>query len=131
MEALCIELSSKHARVIRENFAQMSLPPAAFQVRVQDVFTSLPQLAAANRQFDLILADPPYGEKNLGQRSASFAQRLLDNPNLKDVLTGSGLFVLGHARRDTLTMPQAWKQTKLLKHGDSMVRFLEKEIPRP
>jgi len=129
--ALCIELSSKHARVIRENLRQVGLPTAAFQVRVQDVFTSLPQLAAANRQFDLIIADPPYGEKNLGRRSVSFAQRLLDDPNVKDVLIDSGLFVLGYARRDTLDIPPRWKQTKLLKHGDSMVIFLEKKIPCP
>jgi 16S rRNA G966 N2-methylase RsmD len=101
----------------------------SFQVRVQDVFTSLPQLSAASRQFDLILADPPFGEKNLGRRSDSFAQRLLDDPNLENVLTDSGCFVLGHARRDTLTMPRSWKETKLLKHGDSMVRFLKREIP--
>jgi hypothetical protein len=34
------------------------------------------------------------------------------------------LFVLGHAKRDTLDLPSAWREVKALKHGDSMMRFL-------
>ncbi|MGF2076019.1 RsmD family RNA methyltransferase, partial [Enterococcus casseliflavus] len=39
-EALCIELSPKHARVIEQNFASMNLTPGSFRTRVQDVFTA-------------------------------------------------------------------------------------------
>jgi len=124
-EALCIELSPKHARIIEQNFASTRLPEDLFRVRVQDVFTALPQLAGAGDQFDLIVADPPYGEKNVGKRSESFAQRLLDDENLPRVLAPSGLLVLGHARRDTLTVPERWKELKFMKHGDSVMRFLE------
>ena len=125
-EALCIELSPKHARVIEQNFAMVKLPANSFQVRVQDVFTALPQLANAGEQFDLVVADPPYGEKNVGKRSESFAQRLLDDDNLPKVLLPQGLFVLGHARRDTLSLPQRWHERKFMKHGDSIMRFLER-----
>ena len=41
----------------------------------------LAQLAAAGCQFDLLLADPPYGEKNISRRSTSLAQQLLDDPS--------------------------------------------------
>jgi hypothetical protein len=34
------------------------------------------------------------------------------------------LLVLGHSKRDTLTIPARWREVKLLKHGDSMMRFL-------
>jgi len=124
--ALCIELSAKHARFIEQNFAMMKLPAERFRVRVQDVFTGLPQLAAAGEQFDLIMADPPYGEKNIGRRSESFAQRLLDDEHLPQVLATNGLCVLGHARRDTLLVPPHWHERKLMRHGDSMMRFLER-----
>lgn len=124
-EAWCIELSAKHARLIEQNFASTKLPPDSFRVRIQDVFTALPQLAAASEQFDLVLADPPYGEKNVGKRSESFAQRLLDDENLPRVLTAGGLFVLGHARRDTLSVPERWRERKFMRHGDSVMRFLE------
>ena len=35
-----------------------------------------------------------------------------------------GLFVLGHAKRDTLSLPEGWHELKILKHGDSLMRFL-------
>ncbi len=124
-EALCVELSPRHARYIEGNFAIMRLPPESFRVRVQDVFSALPQLVGAGERFDLVVADPPYGVKNVGRRSESFAQRLLDNETLPHVLAPGGLFVLGHARRDTLAVPDQWKERKFMKHGDSVMRFLE------
>ncbi len=120
---VCVELSARHAEVIRQNFQGSGFESANVQVRVQDVFVALGQLAQTGAAFDLILADPPYGEKNVGRRSTSFAQKLLDDPNLPRLLTPSGLFVLGHAKRDTLTIPTTWLEKKLLKHGDSLMRF--------
>ncbi|MGH7977276.1 MAG: RsmD family RNA methyltransferase [Limisphaerales bacterium] len=92
--ALCIEKSQKHAAFIQQNTSAIS--NANLQVRTQDVFTALAQLAASGEQFDLILADPPYGEKNVGRRSESFAQKLLDDKNLPKLLAPNGRFILGH-----------------------------------
>jgi 16S rRNA (guanine(966)-N(2))-methyltransferase RsmD len=122
--ATCIEISRKHARYIEQNFALTRLPRDSFQLRIHDVFTALPQLCAAGSQFDLVLADPPFGEKNIGHRSTSFSQRLLDDEDLPKLIAAGGLFVLGHARRDVVTVPAAWTELKEMKHGDSMMRFL-------
>src|SRR5437899_2761260 len=100
--ALCIEKSDKHAKMLRQNVAIAGFAPEALQVRVQDVFTAISQLAETGSQFDLILADPPYGEKNIGRRSTSLAQRVLDDSQLPQFLAPGGLLVLGHSRRDTL-----------------------------
>lgn len=124
--ALCIELSEKHASVLRQNVEAAGFSPDKLQVRTQDVFTAVPQLISGQAQFDLILADPPYGEKNVGRRSTSLAQKLLDLAELPQLLAPDGLFVLGHTKRDTLTMPDYWKERKLLKHGDSLMRILRK-----
>lgn len=121
--ALCIEKSQKHANLIRQNAVQVS--NANLQVRAQDVFTALSQLAQNGGRFDLILADPPYGEKNVGRRSESFAQQLLDDKNLPTLLALNGRFVLGHTKRDTLELIAPWQEVKLLKHGDTVMRFLE------
>jgi len=83
------------------------------------------QLAESGRQFDLILADPPYGEKNVNRRSTSFAQQLLDDKNLTKLLASGGRFVLGHTKRDTLEIVAPWTEVKMLKHGDTVMRFLE------
>jgi 16S rRNA (guanine(966)-N(2))-methyltransferase RsmD len=122
--AVCVELSTRHARFIESNVVTAGLPREQFQVRVQDVFVALPQLVSVGAQFDLVLADPPYGEKNVGKRSESFAQRLLDDVDLPKLLAPGGLFILGHAKRDTLEVPPVWDERKVMKHGDSWMRFL-------
>jgi 16S rRNA (guanine966-N2)-methyltransferase len=125
ISALCIEISNRHAELLRQNAQIAGVPATAVQVRVQDVYSAVAQLAAGGAVYDLILADPPYGEKNVGRRSTSDAQRLLDDPQLPRLLAAGGLLVLGHARRDTLTLPAPWRERKLLRHGDSCMRFLE------
>jgi 16S rRNA (guanine966-N2)-methyltransferase len=122
--AVCVEKSPRHAEVLRQNLQQTGFPPEALQVRVQDVFVAISQLAQAEQRFDLILADPPYGEKNVNTRSTSFAQQILDHPQLPPLLAPGSLLVLGHSKRDTLSIPAHWREVKLLKHGDSMMRFL-------
>lgn len=126
--AVCVELSFRHAEVLRRNVVAAGFPPEALQVRTQDVFAALTQLAEANAQFDLVMADPPYGEKNVGRRSTSFAQRLLDEVKLPGLLAPGGLFVLGHTKRDTLSLPETWHEKKVMRHGDTMMRFL---LPAP
>lgn len=123
--AVCVELSPRHADFIRNNVAAANLPVTALEVRTQDVFAALPQLLATGQTFDLVLADPPYGEKNVGKRSTSFAQKLLDNPSLPKLLAPGGRFALGHASRDSLEIPAIWREVKQLKHGDSVMRFFE------
>lgn len=123
VSALCIEKSQKHANFIQNNAA--SLPNADLHVRTQDVFTAIAQLAEGGASFDLILADPPYGEKNVGRRSESFAQRLLDNEILPKLLAPQARFVLGHTKRDTLEIGIRWHEVKMLKHGDTIMRFFE------
>ena len=125
VSAICVEKSARHADVLRRNFQITGFDRDQLQVRVQDVFAALAQLAAADQQFELVIADPPYGEKNFGHRSNSLAQQLLDDVQLPRLLASKGTFVLGHARRDTLTVPDRWLERKLLKHGDSLMRFFE------
>ena len=129
--AVCIEKSERHAAVLRQNLQTAGFSPEALRVRVQDVFTALAQLAESKEKFDLILADPPYGEKNVGRRSTSFAQKLLDDAFLPNLIAPDGLFVLGHAKRDTLTLTESWLERKLLKHGDSIMRFFGKRSLSP
>ena len=121
---LCVEKSHRHAEFIRSNAAAAGFE-GILETRTQDVFPVMHQLAESGRQFDLILADPPYGEKNVNRRSTSFAQQLLDDKHLPKLLAPGGRFVLGHTKRDTLELVVPWVEAKLLKHGDTIMRFLE------
>jgi 16S rRNA (guanine966-N2)-methyltransferase len=124
---LCVEKSHRHAEFIRRNAATAGYGEI-LEVRTQDVFPVMNQLAESGRQFDLILADPPYGEKNVNRRSTSFAQQLLDDKNLPKLLVPGGRLVLGHTKRDTLELVAPWTEVKLLKHGDSVMRFLSLQV---
>jgi hypothetical protein len=33
--------------------------------------------------------------------------------------------MIGHTKRDTLELVEPWKEVKMLKHGDTVMRFLE------
>jgi len=122
---LCVEKSHRHAEFIRENAAAAGYGDS-LEIQTQDVFPAMNRLAACGRQFDLILADPPYGEKNVNRRSHSFAQQLLDNLHLPKLLAPGGRLVLGHTKRDTLDLVAPWVERKQLKHGDTVMRFLER-----
>jgi 16S rRNA (guanine966-N2)-methyltransferase len=124
ISAVCVERSSRHAEVLRQNHQTAGFARETLQLRIQDVFAAIAQLAVSGAQFDLILADPPYGKKNVGRRSTSFAQQLLDNSELPRLLADHGLFVLGHAKRDSLSLHALWHEKKALKHGDSVMRLL-------
>lgn len=120
-----VEKAPRHVAMIRENLEQSGLPPGRLELRLQDVLAVIHQLAEANSEpFDIILADPPFGEKNVGKRSRSLSQRLLDDAYLPKIIQPTGLFVLGHTRRDTLTFTATWNRVKEMKHGDSMMEFL-------
>ncbi len=123
---LCIEKSHRHAEFIRSN-AEAAGYGGILETRTQDVFPAMKQLAESGKQFDLILADPPYGEKNVNRRSQSFAQQLLDDPTLPKLLAPGGRFMLGHTKRDTLEIVTPWTEVKMLKHGDTVMRFFEVE----
>jgi 16S rRNA (guanine966-N2)-methyltransferase len=129
--AECIEKSARHAAFIRRNAEAAGYGPSVFHARVQDVFPALQDLAARGNRYDIILADPPYGDKNVGRRSTSLAQKLMDDPNLPRVLVEGGLLILGHARRDTLDIPGPWHELKVLTHGDNVMRFLEIKVVTP
>jgi 16S rRNA (guanine966-N2)-methyltransferase len=124
-QLVSVERTERHARSYRHNLAASGLNPALVELRVQDVFTLIPQFRAQGRRFDLIIADPPYGPKNVGRRSESPAQLLLDHPDLPALLESGGRLIVGHARLDRLELPAQWEEAKELKHGDTVIRFLE------
>ena len=122
--ATFVELSARHARIMQANAKSIGIPPGQARFITGDALAALGQLRGNGAGFDLIVADPPYGDKNVRKRSESFAQRMLDDENLPALLEPGGLFVLGHTKRDTLEIPGPWVLKKTLKHGDTLIEIL-------
>lgn len=129
--ALCIEKSPKHARFIRNNVRECQFTSYTFEVRTGDAFTHSQRLVGESQIFDFIFADPPYGEKNIGFRSQSLAQKSIDDMNLPLLLSDGGQFLIGHARRDQVEIPPHWQEVKALKHGDNWIRILTPAHAQP
>ncbi len=123
--ATCIEISPHHTKYIKENFHTAGFPSDAFKIVTQNVYIYIKKLAEEGIKFDLIFADPPFGAKTKGERSTSHSQKLLDNVDLPKLVKPDGIFVLGNASRDIVEITPQWNEIKLLKHGDSTVRFLK------
>src|SRR2546421_10178035 len=47
ISAICVEKSSRHAELVRQNAVAAGFPPEALSVREQDVFAALGRLAGA------------------------------------------------------------------------------------
>ncbi len=75
------------------------------------------EMLRAEGDFDLIFADPPYGDA---------AQRLLDDPRLPVLLREAGLFVLESAQRDALVAGPGWELVREAVYGDTRVSFLRR-----
>ncbi len=125
--ATFVELSAKHARVLEANSRAIGVLLGQAQFKTMDAYTALGQLHGSGSKFDLVMTDPPYGDKNVGKRSESFAQQLLDDEHLPQLIESEGLFVLGHTKRDTLEIPPPWVLKKTLKHGDTLIEILRLE----
>ena len=121
--AVCVEKSAKHAGYIRRNACDLN---THMDVHVQDAMVAVKQMTTSSRSFDFIVADPPYGEKTSpGKRSESWAQQLLDDAVLPEILAKDGLLLVGHAKRDGVELPACWHERKTLKHGDTWIKILE------
>jgi len=126
--ALCVEKSAKHAGFIKRNARDLDAP---VEVRVADALRIVRQLAEMGRTFDFIVADPPYGDKTApGQRSESWAQRLLDEAALPRILAPEGRLLIGHTKRDAVELTPPWHEHKTLKHGDTWIRILNCTLPQ-
>jgi 16S rRNA (guanine966-N2)-methyltransferase len=75
----------------------------------------LRKLVADGEIFQLVFADPPYGEA---------AQELLREAGLPQLLARDGLLILESAKRDALAVGEPWEQVRGSIYGDTRVDFL-------
>ena len=70
------------------------------------------------------------GQRNvaIGNVLGSGILNILGIVGLSGLLAPGGLLVLGHAKRDTLEILHPWRERKTLKHGDSLMRFLDSGV---
>jgi len=96
-------------------FQKNSQVDCSFTVGRAAVSEHLRKLVADGETFQLVFADPPYGDA---------AQELLREAGLPQLLAGDGLLVLESAKRNALAVGEPWEQVRESIYGDTRVDFL-------
>ncbi|MGO9526324.1 MAG: 16S rRNA (guanine(966)-N(2))-methyltransferase RsmD [Verrucomicrobiia bacterium] len=87
----------------------------SFAVARTAVAEQLRKLVADGEIFQLVFADPPYGEA---------AQELLREASLQQLLASDGILVLESAKRNALVVSELWERVRESIYGDTRVDFL-------
>lgn len=74
-------------------------------------------LLRRERTFDIVFADPPYGE--------SWGVSLLKTEGLGGVLKRDGILIVEHASREKLAVPRRWSVTDTRPYGETTLTFLK------
>jgi 16S rRNA (guanine966-N2)-methyltransferase len=128
---LSIEKSAQHGRTIEQNIKVCGYNRDRIQLRIGCAFSALRHLVETQQRFDLIFADPPFGDKTTTHRSKSMTQILLDDPNLQAIAKINTLVIVGHASRDKVEISDNWTVAKQKKYGDATINFLTKQSKPP
>jgi 16S rRNA (guanine(966)-N(2))-methyltransferase RsmD len=108
-----IEISSPVLRLLRTNVKGM---PGAAVVR-DDVLKALKRLKG--REFDLVLADPPY-VNGLVQPTVNLVAGL-------GIVVPGGWLVMEHHRMENPVPPEHWELARQTNYGDSCVSILRRQ----
>ena len=74
-------------------------------------------LLRRERVFDIVFADPPYGE--------GWGGSLLKTEDLAGILKRDGILIVEHASREKLTVPRRWSVIDTRPYGETTLTFLK------
>lgn len=114
---LFVEKDRQLTEAIEKNLAKTKLDG---RVRRQEVFEFL-QRSSGTERFQIIFADPPYGNTKSDER---FTEKLLANEALVRLLQPDGIFVLEKRPDEKLLETELWNVVRKKKYGATEVLFL-------
>ena len=108
------ELSGRNANAI-----SLRMTGSGQEILRMDVRRALVMLASRSSRFDVIFADPPYGN--------GWVQRMTPlSARLSAIINSGGIFVLEHTRREALD-PLLWNgwEVSSKSYGETMLSFFQ------
>lgn len=114
-EAVLVDASKESGRAIRENLRRLGLADRV-RLRSMPVERALRQLERQHEGFDLIFADPPYGQKLVERTLKIIAQG--------SILRNSGIIVAEHGVRDEVAARYGRLELRdRRRYGDTILSF--------
>lgn len=86
-----------------------------YEIRKEDFRRALERLAASERRFDLVLADPPYRQ--------DFLDALAELWSRRPVLRADGILALEHSKKQHFDAPENLALLECRRYGDTMISF--------
>ncbi len=114
-----IEREPLHAIFIDKNLKICGFDKSG-EVIVNTADKGIRILAARNKMFDIIFADPPY-DKGL-------VSGLLGVKGLSDIITEDGILVVEHSSREKIAADGLFVPVDQRRYGDTVLSFLERNI---
>jgi len=118
--AIFVEDDRQSAEAIEKNLAKTKLKGRVLR---QNVFDFLCQRSNSEK-FQIIFADPPYEKDHCGK---SYAEKLLNNETLPQLLEPNGIFVLEKKPSDALPQTDLWRVLRQKTYGATEVLFLSEK----
>ena len=118
-----VESDRRACEAIRRNLEKTRL--AGGEVTSADALRWIERFALLGA-FDLILADPPYAQKE-GDRD--FGRELLASAGLRRALAPDGILVLEHLPDAPLSLDNGWESIRDKRYGATAVAFLRATPP--
>ncbi len=116
---LFVEVNARAAVVLKKNLSAL-FPAEQYEVERKDFKKSLEDLHTEGRQFDLVLADPPYRQEFLDELSFVWS----NHPALRF----DGLLALEHSKRQAFNAPDNLSLLESRRYGDTMISYFR---PKP
>ncbi len=113
-----VESDRRACDSIRRNLEKTKLPGG--EVACADAVKWI-ERNAQPATFDLILADPPYAQRD-GERD--FAKELIALAGIRTALAPGGIFILEHRPDEPLPLGADWECTRDKRYGATSVAFL-------
>jgi len=115
--AVFVERDRRAVSLLRANLALLGLGPGEAELVIGPVASALRNLAGQGRQFDLVLADPPYEAGVAGLTLSALAGGHL--------VAADGLVVLEHRASVSFIVPAGLILADRRAYGDTVLSFLE------
>lgn len=113
---LFVENAPRCCKIIKANLASLAISRGA-EIVCRDAIVACRQLAARQRMFDIIFADPPYNMDRYYQAVLFWADR---------ILVPDGLLIFEHRAGSRWQTPRHYTLRKEKKYGDSALSLFAK-----
>jgi 16S rRNA (guanine966-N2)-methyltransferase len=114
-----VDMSLSSLKLVRGNIAKCRAEEACTVLK-GDALQMLGRLAHGGQQFDYLFCDPPYNK--------GWVQKVLNSPNLVQVLSLRGLLIAEHSAHDDidLNLPVTLKVVRRERYGETILSLIMK-----